>query len=146
MTAQRQEGDLGSGCAGLFVEALVIGVVVAAAISISALIDPFAWMPPVGELWEDCGDDPETNVGDCGLTTRFPGFWGHAAANFAYALTAAGLLLALAGTVVELRQKRIERFDGEPAAERYAEARREVAVLVVLCALLAALLIVVAVA
>ena len=37
----------GMGCGGCIVLVLVIGAIVAAAMSIAALIDPFSWMPPI---------------------------------------------------------------------------------------------------
>ncbi len=85
MSEQTQDEGSGSGCVTLTVAGLVIGVVVSVAISLAALIDPFDWMPPVAEIWEDCSDDWNTSVNECILHTRFPGFWGHAIANFTYA-------------------------------------------------------------
>ena len=146
MSEQSQGEGCGSGCAALFVGAFVIGALVAAAISIAALVDPFAWMPPVGEIWEDCSDDWETEVNECDLHQRFPGFWGHAIVNFAYTLIAGALLVALGGAVSELRQSRPARFDSQTAADRYTEAREGVTSLAILSGLLAALPIVVALA
>jgi hypothetical protein len=37
----------GGGCCGLMLVMLVIGAVVAGAISLAALVDPFNWMPTV---------------------------------------------------------------------------------------------------
>jgi hypothetical protein len=143
--SQPSQGDgCGAGCAALFVVALVISAIVAAAISIAALVDPFAWMPPVAEVWEDCSDDWKTDVNECDLHTRFPGFWVHAIVNFAYTLIAVGLLLALGQTVSDLRQSRRARFDSQTAADRYTEAREGVTALALLSGLLAALPIVVA--
>ena len=137
MTEQSEANGCGTGCAGLFVASLVLGAVVAAAISITALIDPFAWMPPVAEIWEDCSDDWKTDLNECDLHQRFPGFWVHASINFAYTVVASLSLFALAGTISELRQSRPERFNGQTAAGRYGEARERVAGLVLLCGLLA---------
>lgn len=144
MSDAAQGDGCGSGCAAAFVAMLVIGAVIAAVISITALIDPFAWMPPVAEIWEDCSDDWETDVNECDLHRRFPGFWVHATVNFAYTAAASLSLFALAGTVGELRQSRPERFDSHTAADRYREAREGVAGLALLGGLLAALPIVVA--
>lgn len=146
MTEQSQGDGCGSGCAAAFGAMLVLGALIAALISITALIDPFAWMPPVGEIWEDCSDDWDTEVNECDLHQRFPGFWVHAIVNFAYILAAALTLFALGGAVSELRASRPARFDGEAAAERYREAREGVAGLAVLGGLLAAVPIIVALA
>lgn len=145
MTEQSGNG-CGTGCAGLFAAALVLSAVVAAAISITALIDPFAWMPPVAEIWEDCSDDWETEVNECDLHRRFPGFWVHAIVNFAYILAATCALVALGGAVGELRESRPESFDSEAPAARYREAGEHVAKLALLSGLLAALPIIVALA
>ena len=146
MSEPRSEDGCGAGCVGVFVVILIIGAIGAAAISLTALIDPFDWMAPVGEIWEECTDDYDTEVSECDLHRRFPGFWGHAIANLAYALTAAGLLLALGGAVSRLREHRPQRFDSREAADRYATARRDIALLAALAGLLAALPIVVALA
>ena len=146
MSGQTQTEDSGSGCVTLILAALVIGVVVSVAISLAALIDPFAWMPPVAEIWEECSDDWRTSVNECNLHTRFPGFWGHAIANFTYALVATGVLVGLARAVGELRQSRSQRFDDQTSAERYGDARAGVLTLAALGALVAGLPIIVALA
>lgn len=146
MTEQPQGEGCGSGCAAVFVGMLVLGAVIAAVISITALIDPFSWMPPVAEIWEDCSDDWKTDVNECDLHQRFPGFWLHAIVNFAYILAATGALVALGGAVSELRERRPTRFESEVAAERYGEARDRVAGTALLGGLLAALPIIVALA
>ena len=146
MTEQPQQDGCGSGCAAIFIAMFVLGAVIAAAISITALIDPFAWMPPVAEIWEDCSDDWETEVNECDLHRRFPGFWVHTIVNFAYTAAAALSLFALAGSVSELRESRPERFDSQAAAARYREAGEHVAGLALLSGLLAALPIIVALA
>ena len=119
---------------------------IAAAISITALIDPFAWMPPVAEVWEDCSDDWKTDINECDVHQRFPGFWVHASVNFAYTVATSLSLFALAGTIGELRQSRPERFNSQTAAERYGEARDRVAGLALLCGLLAVVPIIFAIA
>jgi hypothetical protein len=144
MTERPQGDGCAGGCVALFVAMLVIGAVIAAAISITALIDPFAWMPPVAEIWEDCSDDWNTEVNECDLHQRFPGFWVHAIVNLAYTVAATLSLFALAGTVSELRHSRPERFDSQTAADRYREAREGVTGLALLSGLLAALPIIVA--
>jgi len=139
----------GEGCGDwgtLIVAVLVISAVAAAAISLTALIDPFDWMPPVGEIWEDCDDDWKTSVNECDLHRRFPGFWEHAIANLAYTLAATGLLLALAAAVSQLRHARAERFASQSAADRYGEARLALTSLTLLGAMIAALPIIVALA
>lgn len=146
MTEQSQGDGCGSGCAAAFVAMLVIGAVIAAAISITALIDPFAWMPPVAEIWEDCSDDWKTDVNECDLHQRFPGFWVHASVNFAYSIAATLSLFALGGTVSELRESRPARLQSQAAAKRYGEARDNVAGLTLLSGLIAALPIIVALA
>ena len=120
MSQPRSEDGCGAGRVGTFVVILIIGAIGAAAISLTALIDPFVWMPLVGEIWEECTDDYATEVSERDLHRRLPGFWGHAIARFAYALTAAGLLLALGGAVSQLREHRTQRFDSREAADRYA--------------------------
>ena len=146
MTEQSQGDGCGSGCAAAFVAILVIGALIAAAISITALIDPFAWMPPVAEIWEDCSDDWKTDVNECDLHQRFPGFWVHAIVNFAYILVAALSLFALGGAVSELRDSRPARLESQAAAERYGEARDNITGLTLLSGLIAALPIIAALA
>lgn len=43
---------------------------------------------------------------ECDLATRYPGFWLHVVANFAYVLVAVALLLVLGLVVAELRAAR----------------------------------------
>ncbi len=119
--SQGRRGD-GSGCAGLFAVLLVFGAVIAAGISLAALVDPFAWMPPLAEIWADCDDDYATSEDECSLEVRYDGFWVHAAINVAYALITGVLLLAFASAVAEFREARRERFAGDEAAGRYAVA------------------------
>ncbi len=129
----------GVGCGGCIAAVLAIGAVVAAVISIAALIDPFAWMPPVGEIWADCEDNYATAVDECELADRYPGFWGHAVVNFAYAVASAAALLWLARGALELREARTHRFSGGAAVERYEAARETFALAACLCAALSAL-------
>jgi hypothetical protein len=145
MSGSRQQQE-GSGCAVLFVGLLVIAAVVAALISLAALVDPFSWLPPVDEIWEDCTDDYGTSRDECALENRFPGFWVHAIANLAYTLVAAGLLIFLGAAVGDLREARRELFSTAEARERHAAARHGVATAAVLVGLLALLPVVVAIA
>ena len=55
--------------------------IVAAAISLAALVDPFDWMPSVLATGL-------TVTAHCELADRFPGFWWHVVANLAYAALA----------------------------------------------------------
>jgi hypothetical protein len=111
------------GCGGCIVAILLIGAVIGAIISVAALIDPFSWMPPVGEIWAECEDDYATSADECDLAERYPGFWGHVAVNFAYAVASAVALGWLARGALELRAARAERFSAGGAIERYRAAR-----------------------
>src|SRR4051812_49803543 len=106
--AATSDNDTGcaGGCLGVFAVLIVIALIVMAVISFAALIDPFDWLPPVGQIWADCQDDPATSVGECDLATRFPGFWGHAAVNLVWAVLTGGLLTLTALAVPELRKAR----------------------------------------
>lgn len=123
---------------------LILAAVVAAVMSIAALVDPFSWLPPVSEIWKDCQDDYDTPEDECELATRFPGFWGHVIVNFAYVVAAVGLLVWLAFAVAGLREARVERFADREALARYGEARQTLALVSALTAGLAALPIIVA--
>ena len=130
MAARREEDA--SGCAVLFVGLLIIAAVVAAVISLAAIVDPFSWMPPVGEVWEDCSDDYDTETDECALANRFPGFWWHAAVNLLYMVVVGILVVLLVAAVADFREARAARFDGPEAAGRYAAARPALALLVLL--------------
>lgn len=114
-----QGSDDAGGCLGLVVVAVVVALVVAALISVAALVDPFSWMPPVGEIWADCDDDYATERDECALANRFPGFWIHAVVNLVYAAVALMLVLAFLASVAGLRDKRAARFSSAAAAEEY---------------------------
>jgi hypothetical protein len=118
---------------------------VAAVISIAAIVDPFSWLPPVGEIWAHCEEDPDTEP-DCDLAERYPGFWEHVIANFAYFVAALALLFWLAVAVANLRDARARRFSDRGAAQSYGDAREVLAAVAVLVALLAALPVIVAIA
>lgn len=97
--------------------AIALGVAVMALISLAALVDPFAWLPPVAEVWEDC-------EGECELETRFPGFWFHAVVNLVWTVAACAAVLALGGAVADLRSARRDRYETAGAWERWLDARR----------------------
>lgn len=101
---------------------LIFGAVVAAGISLAAVVDPFSWMPSLSEVWADCDDDYGTDVDECALSERYDGFWPHTAINLAYTLTTAVFLLAFAFAVADFREARRERFSDPTAPERYADA------------------------
>ena len=138
------EQQAGMGCGGCIVLVLVIGAIVAAAMSIAALIDPFSWMPPIGDVFADCPPAVEVN-GSCELEDRYPGFWLHVLVNLAYSAAAVALLIALVPAVGELRDARVARFDGDAAVERYRAARERLRQIAVPTAALALLPLVVAV-
>jgi hypothetical protein len=127
------------GCLLLFGVLIVVGLTVMALISLAALLDPFDWLPPVGDIWADCQDNPATPLGECDLATRFPGFWAHAILNLLWAVITGGLLLAVTLAVPQLRAARAERFVGPGRAEAYRAGRRMFAALVAaagVCALI----------
>jgi heme exporter protein D len=145
MSGQRQDEFDGGGCAALVVGAIVLALVVMAVISIAALIDPFSWLPPVAEIWEECEDDPDTLRDDCDLAVRFPAFWPHVIANLVYIAVVVVLLGLLALAVAQLREARTERFSGAGGADRYGRARQELALAAGAVAMFAALPIIVAI-
>src|SRR4051812_45991402 len=108
MSSQREGGV---GCGTVIAIIVLIGLVVVAVISVAAVVDPFSWVPPLGEIFGDCTDDPDTTTHECDLGTRYPGFWSHVIINFLYSLVALGLSLALAFALPELRAARTARFD-----------------------------------
>ena len=141
MSNSRETG--GGGCAGCFGLILVLGAVVAAAMSLAALVDPFSWMPPIGDVFADCPPAAEVG-GSCDLQDRYPGFWSHVLVNLVYSAAALGLLVALVPAVAELRTARFERFDDAPALERYRASRDRLTLVAGATAALAALPLVVA--
>lgn len=116
--------DDAGGCVGCAFVAFLLALVVAALISLAALIDPFSWMPPVGEIWADCKDDYGTDRNECALENRFPGFWIHAVVNLTYAVVSLGLMVGFLGSVAELREKRAARFASVEAAAEHRSAAR----------------------
>jgi hypothetical protein len=143
MSSQREPGI---GCGTLIAFIILLGLVLAAVISVAALVDPFSWVPPLGDIFQKCTDNPDTPSDDCDLGTRYPGFWSHVAVNFAYVLIAAGLLIALALTLPEFRRARTARFDSHAAVERYRRSRQQLVLLAVLLAVLGAVPIIAALA
>jgi hypothetical protein len=135
MSSQEQGG---TGCGTFVAIILVITFVFVAVISIAALVDPFSWVPPIGAIFNNCTDDPDTAQDECELATRYPGFWLHVLVNFGYALMTVGLLIALALAVPEFRKARTARFDNEVAVDRYRRARQRVTLVAVLLAVVAA--------
>lgn len=142
--AQRNEGA--GGCLGWMAAAVVLALVVGAVISVAALVDPFSWMPPVGEIWADCDDHFATDRDECALENRFPGFWIHAIVNLVYAAVALALVLAFLGGVADLREKRVARFSSAAAAGEYRSAVDKALACAVALAAVALLPIVVAIA
>ena len=120
-----------------------LAVVVAAAMALSALVDPFSWMPPIGDVFADCPPAVEVN-GSCELVDRYPGYWVHLLINIAYSVAALVSLVAVKRAVPELRAARVARFDGDAAVERYRAARERLGLVAGVTAALALLPIVVA--
>lgn len=135
--AQGKQQDT-DGCWGCLGALLLGALVVAAVISIAALIDPFDWMPPVGEVWADCQEE-SYGSGECDLEERFPGFWWHVAANFGWAVVQALLLVGVIASAAEYRTARAARFDGAEAAEKLREVRSVLAGVAVAAVAVAAL-------
>jgi hypothetical protein len=133
---ERESG--GTGCA-IVLLLIVIGLVVAALISLAALVDPFSWMPSVHRIWDDC-------TGNCDLAHRFPGFWAHAIGNLAWTVVAAAAAVISLAAASNFRTARRERFDDLEAVQRYQAARTALAWPALTLFLLAAAPIVVAAA
>ena len=133
-------GQSGSGgCGTLIAFVLVVAAIVAAAISLAAIVDPFNWMPSAGQIWAHCD-------GDCELAHRFPGFWWHVVANLAYAAVAAVAAIAFVATVPQLRATRLDRYASAAAVEEYRKAHRDCVGAGAGLAALAALALVIAIA
>jgi hypothetical protein len=129
----------GGGCGGLIAIMIVIGAIVAAAISLAAIVDPFGWMSPLDVLWADCD-------GDCALAHRFPGFWWHVAVNLAYTAFALFVLFGFGSTVAALRKARPARYDSAAAMQAFREAHSACLGMGQMLAALAALPLLVAIA
>ncbi len=141
--SQRSQDDAG-GCALLVAVLFALTAIVAAGISLAAVVDPFSSMPPLAEVWEECDDDYATSEDECALSTRFEGFWLHAGVNVAYALTAGGLLLGYGFAVANFRTARRKRFGDKDAATRYDDALSMLVGAAVLVSAIAAIPVVVA--
>lgn len=141
-----QGSDGGDGCFGCVVGVLAIAAVFAALISIAALVDPFDWMPSVGEVWADCEEEPrdegpfDSGEDPCDLDVRFPGFYGHAALNLLWTTVTAIALAALIGAAGNLRSARRARFNtGKDFGAEYDKARSELIGLAVIVTVLVAI-------
>jgi hypothetical protein len=139
--AKKDDSDGCWACAGVLVAVILIGMAV---ISLGAIIDPFDWMPTAAQIWDDCED--ETGGNACDLANRFPGFWGHLAANLAFAAVAAIVLLLFVAAVADLVDTRSRRYEDPAGAAAFASSRASLATASVLLAAVAALPIVVRVA
>jgi hypothetical protein len=129
----------GGGCGALIAIALVVGAIVAAAMSLAALVDPFNWMPSVAEIWADCD-------GDCELAHRFPGFWWHVISNLTFAAVAVAATVWFGATVVDLREARAARYDSAQAMADFRKTRSACAIAGMALAALASVSIIVSVA
>ena len=141
MASQREAGG---GCGAIIAIVILIALVVGAVVSVAALIDPFDWMPSLGEIFGDCNDTTEIPGDECELAKRYPGFWGHVIVNFVYALVALGLLVAFASVLPEFRRARGVRFASGAALDRYRQARGNLTLVAALLGGVAALPIVAA--
>ena len=105
------------GCLAFLAIVIALALIVMAIISLSALFDPFDWMPTVHQVWQDC-------EGDRALAHRFPGFWWHAIANLLYGTVAVAAAILFGARVIDLRQARFARYEGVAAERAYRGARR----------------------
>jgi hypothetical protein len=105
------------GCLAFLAIVIAIATIAMAIISLSALFDPFNWMPTVHRVWQDC-------EGDCALAHRFPGFWWHAIANLLYGTLAVAAAILFGARVIDLREARAARYESLSAESAYRGARR----------------------
>ena len=108
----------GGGCGTLIAFVLLVAGIVAAAISLAALVDPFDWMPSVHVIWADCD-------GACELADRFPGFWWHVVVNLAYAALAVVVTIRFLAAVVDVRKSRVTRYADVAAMDAYRAAHSQ---------------------
>jgi len=141
--ASGREG--GIGCGTLIAIFVAIALILAAAISIAAIVDPFSWVPSLHQIF-GCTDNPQTTIDECDTTRRYPDFWFHVVINLLYVFMSLGLLVALARALPKYRDTRSRRFESDTAIERYRQARQEIVFIAALLAGLAALPIIVALA
>ena len=113
--ARSAGGSSGGGCGTLIAFFVLVAGIVAAAISLAALVDPFDWMPSVHVIWADCD-------ADCELADRFPGFWWHVVANLAYAALAFVVTIRFLAAVVDVRKSRVTRYADVAAMDAYRAA------------------------
>ena len=108
----------GGGCCALVALAFVIALVVAAVASAAAIVDPFAWLPSVSELWSHCEDKFATARDECAWANRFPGFWPHMLANLAWAVAAVACAVVVVMAALHVREARtgaVRRLPGARA-------------------------------
>jgi hypothetical protein len=128
-----------SGCGLVIAVVILFALAVSAVVSVAALVDPFSWVPPLGEIFADCSGDQVTANDGCDFGEHYPGFWLHVTINFAYALVAFGLIVAFAFALRDFREAQRRRFEGDEAVERYRLARTALALVAGLLGGLAAL-------
>ena len=143
MSRKQENDDAGAGC-GCLLAIVAIAAVVAAAMSLAALVDPFDWYPSFEAVWAECDDDYDTARDECSYEHRFPGFWWHLVVNLTYAVGVGLALLIFAATVGELRERRAGRLSNAGTYASYRAARASVGASASVVALLAALPILVA--
>ena len=107
------------GCVGCFVLLMIVGAVIAALVSLAALVDPFDWLPPVADVWADCDDDYSTDRDECAFEQRYPGFWWHALGNLLYAAAAATSVWVTGAAAADHRQSRLTRYSTYEAMQAY---------------------------
>jgi hypothetical protein len=139
-----QKSAEGGGCWGCLGVVVLVALVIAAAMSVAALVDPFDWYPSLHELWADCSDGSDTVQDECSYDHRFPGFWWHLVVNLVYAAVVLVALVVFAGAVGALRRHRAARLSSAAAHTTYEQARVELALAAAAVAVLGALPIVVA--
>lgn len=144
MSREPDDDDASTGC-GCFLAFLAIVLLIAGAMSLAALVDPFDWYPSFEALWAECGDDYDTARDECSYEHRFPGFRWHLAANLAYAVGAGLALLVFAATVADFRDRRAARLSNAETYAAYRKAQASLGASASIVTLLAALPIVVAV-
>ena len=126
-SGRRSDGSGCGGCLAIFGVILAIAAVIAGLISLTAIVDPFSWMPSVVKIWRHCDDNLATSRNECALANRFHGFWLHAVINLVYVVAAGVALVVLGANAGELRDARRRRFGGPSAVARYTTARAQVA-------------------